>query len=444
MRCQTACAIAWAFFVCACAGADVAWTVSATDTANGILHVTLRIPDERIGEREHVSLTFPDAHGYSGAVSNLRAERDGASVPVESETTDRSVRFKLHAAAADGDLLVHYDVDSRFYPPGSEDGARRDARGILEPNLGILRTRTVFAAGSHMGVESRVTFDLPESWIAVTPWQRDAGAFLVPANTLRDTEYVGVGPFDVTDQTIAETPYRIASMGAGEDLVARLPALLETAQRIAGAPPRDSDVIHTVILTPRGFLQGGSAGRRSVVQGASPVTLAHEIFHWWNHSGIATPEARWFTEGFTEYFAIRIAEASGLIDAAYAQTCFADLNAEMRLLERDEVLSLAEASRRYGERYAQRIVYGKGALLAYWMERLLEKTGRELSAVLPIVFADSEKRHTNADLFDAFDVAFDGALNDAFRTYIESAKPLPDLGLPDATGESGRTRFLPE
>lgn len=445
MRFRTAYAIAWAVFVCGNAGAaEVRWTVSATDTANGILRVSLRIPIDRVGERDYATFTFPDAHGYSGTVSHFRAKAGGQSVRIDAEPTERGARFRVQKPSIEHDLLVQYDVDSRFYPPGSDDGSRRDARAILEPELGILRTRTVFAAGSHLGMEGRVTIKLPPGWLAVTPWEIDGDSFVLAPNALRDTEYLAVGPFDLTDRHISGTDYRIATMGAGEDLVERLPALIETAQRFAGVPPRDADAIHTVILTPRGFLQGGSAGRRTVVQAANPVTLAHEVFHWWNHSAIAEPDARWFTEGFTEYFAIRIAEDSGLIDSAYAEACIADLNGEVRFLERDNALSLVEASSRYGEREAQRIVYGKGALLAYWMNRELEKTGRELNALLPVVFHDAKKRHTNADLFHAFDVVFDGALNDAFTTYVESAEPLPDLGLPEATGESGRTRFLPK
>lgn len=449
IRFATAHAHAWAVFVSALTlsapslGA-IAWTVAVNDPASGTVQVTLEIPLDSIGERAHLDLTFPDAHDFSGRVSAFHAQAGSKSIEVQERHTERSQRFRMPLAdKSKRPIAIGYTVDARFYPPGSEDGARRDARAIMESDLGVLRTRTIFAAGLHTSQTARVRFELPKDWIAVTPWDRDEDGFILPPNALRDTEYLGIGPFDVSEIRIAETQCRIGSMGAGNELVERLPALIEFEQRIAGTAPRSAHQRHSVILVPRGFIQGGSAGRRSVVQSPNPVTLAHEVFHWWNHAGIAAPEARWFSEGFTEYFAIEAARASGLVSDAYAESCYADLDGEMRHLERDGAVSLADASRRYGEREAQRLVYGKGALFAYWMDRELHTDGRDLSAVLPVVFADPNRRHDNAALAHAFDLAFDGAMNDAFHTYVGTATPLPDLGLPEATGESGRTRFLP-
>jgi len=444
--------VAWAFLVCllalvtsAAAENEVEWTVAIDDPTSGKLKVMLRIPLASIGNRSPLGFTFPDAHDFSGRVSGFRVSIASKSVETEEHTTQRGVSYRAPIADESGEsIVVAYTVDARFYPPGSEGGARRDARAILEPELGVLRTRTVFVAGQHTALAARLTFDLPEGWGAITPWDQESNTFLLPPNALRGkTEYLGIGPFEVTETEIGATPYRIGAMGAGNELIEKLPALIEFEQRIAGTSPRDANARHSIVLAPRGFIQGGSAGRLSVVQSPNAVTLAHEIFHWWNHSGIATPEARWFGEGFTEYFAIQAAVASGLISGAYAKLCFADLNGEMRFLERDGPVSLADASQRYSEREAQRLVYGKGALFAYWLDSELRKVDRELHEVLPVVFANPNRRHDNGALAEAFDLAFEGAMNDAFNMYVENANPLPDLGLPEATGKSGRTRFLP-
>ncbi len=425
---------------------EAIWTVSTNAPLDGTLHVRLEIPRDVFSDRAHLDFTFPDAHDFSGRVFSFEAWAGSKPIEIQERPAERSQGYRVPLAGESSEAIaIEYTVDARFYPPGSTDGARRFARAILEPELGVLRTRTVFAAGRHTALAARVTFKLPKGWAAVTPWDRDENSFILPPNALRGkTEYVGVGPFDISEIWIGTTPYRIGSIGAGNELIEKLPALIEFEQRIAGASPRDADARHSIILAPRGFMQGGSAGQRSVVQSPNPVTLAHEIFHWWNHPGIVAPEARWLSEGFTEYFAIRAALATGLISNAYAETCFADLDGEMRHLERDGAMSLAEASRRYGESEAQRLVYGKGALFAFWMDQELAKDDRDVSALLPIVFANPNKRHDNRALAEAFDRAYDGAMNDAFHTYVETAARLPDLGLPDATGESGRTRFLPD
>ncbi len=442
----------WAVFICtvalvspAAAKGEVEWTVSIDEPAGGRLRVRLEVPLESFENRTYLDFTFPDSHDFSGSVFEFQAFAASESIEANERTVGQGRGYRVAIdGVSDDTIVVEYIVAANFYPPGSENGARRDARSILEPELGILRTRTIFAAGRHVALASRLTFELPDGWILVTPWDRESDVFIIPPNALQGmTEYLGIGPFDMTEVQIGATQYRLASMGAGSELVNKLPALLEVEQQSAGTAPRDAELRHSIILAPRGFIQGGSAGRRSVVQSPNPVTLAHEIFHWWNHSGIAAPEARWFSEGFTEYFAVRAALASGLISEMYAQTCFADFNGEMRYLEREGAVSLADASRRYNEREGQRLVYAKGALLAYWMDGELRKDGRELRAVLPIVFADPNRLHDNAALSGAFAVAFEGSMNEAFARYVEAANPLPDLGLPEATGKSGRTRLLP-
>ncbi len=98
------------------------------------------------------------------------------------------------------------------------------------------------------------------------------------------------------------------------------------------------------------------------------LNLSHEIFHEWNGHTIATapPEEhyKWFSEGFTEYYADRMARAAGLLtDSGYIDRVNAGLRAYY--LSPLHGSSLTEIERRYWvDANANRYPYYQGYALA--------------------------------------------------------------------------------
>jgi predicted metalloprotease with PDZ domain len=112
--------------------------------------------------------------------------------------------------------------------------------------------------------------------------------------------------------------------------------------------------------------------------------LLHEMFHEWNGRtiGLQAPEEElyWFSEGFTSFYARRLALRGGWIDAeAYAR--------ELSEVLRDHALSPARsasasdlAQRFWSDRDAQRMPYLRGDLLACLVDHAIRaKSGGERS-----------------------------------------------------------------
>ncbi|NUM56303.1 MAG: hypothetical protein HUU46_21910 [Candidatus Hydrogenedentes bacterium] len=344
-----------------------------------------------------------------------------------------------------GTVRIAYDVDPTFYPPASDRATAADARARVTGDLGVLRTTTILPQRIVAGAE-RIRFDLPGGWTAVTPWVEHDGAFVLGEGAGgMIPEYIGIGPISVTEFSADEILFRVGVCVGVEGMEnTSLLRVLKIERDIAACAPGAPGDIFCVIVVPRGFIRGGSSGQFSAVQPPEAVTLAHEMFHWWNTSRLIKPDANWFHEGFTEYYGICAARDAGLIDAEFATACFADLNAEMRYLEGDKPVSLLDASALSQRDFKmRRIVYAKGALLALLMERELKVQGKTLNEAMASILALGRGNLSNDDLRGQFREVYGGAVDGMFNQYVLEANPLPDLELPAATGKTGVAKYLP-
>ena len=118
------------------------------------------------------------------------------------------------------------------------------------------------------------------------------------------------------------------------------------------------------------------------------VFLAHEYFHTWNSQrigglvdGPSQPEGYWFSEGFTDYYARRLALRSGLIDL---ETFAADWNRTLEPYGISPVRTAPNAdivARFWSNDDVHKLPYQRGAQFAVLMEaRLKDKGG--LDAIL--------------------------------------------------------------
>ena len=147
------------------------------------------------------------------------------------------------------------------------------------------------------------------------------------------------------------------------------------------------------------------------------AVLAHEMVHWWNHSGLTTAEAAWFREGLTNYYGIELARESGAWSREAADGCLADLEAEMRLLERDGAASLADASRAYRQDpRLRRLVYSKGTLFSMLLDRELAGAGRSLDESVRALLANGHRGLTNGDIRDVLSRTYGGLIDPTFAS----------------------------
>jgi hypothetical protein len=427
-------------------GPRIHWSVRIDEPSHGIAHVEGRLSAYENSGVSSIALDFLDlATEPSRLAAPSARTAAGGPVPVQSVPT-RPGRFTLELAGRTGTVTVQYTIDPTYFPPGSQARGPTDARSRIAPELAIVRTTSLLPQVDLQDLEESVRFVLPEGWVAVTPWPARGDTLLLGSHADPTVDYLALGPFRLAEIAAGDRVIRIAMASGGVPLsLGEIASIFHAAVEVVGIPPPAEGNILTVAVVPTAFMQGGAAGRHSIVQSASPEVIAHEMFHWWNHSGLTTAEATWFREGLTNYYGIQLARASGAWTDEGAADCLADLEAEMRYLERDGASSLAEASRAY--RYdpaLRRLVYGKGTLFSLLLERQLSGAGRTLDEVTRALLAHGYQNLGNQDIRRVVSEVYNGLVDTTFDTYVSGVAELPALGLGVPMGRSGCARFLPE
>jgi len=422
----------------------VVYVVRIAEPASGLVRVHAEIPRQALAGDRILRIRFGGLGPESDALETLRAVADGRSLDVTYEAggADRVALITLNEAPEP--LILEYTLDPTFFPPGSTSTTPADARARIGPDFAILRTSRLFPTFDGHAFAAHVAFDLPEGWEAVTPWSREGDGFRLSPDDHAAVDYVGLGPFEIGAVTVDGTPFlvavqvRTARWGAVE-----VAALVRHYASLAGVTPLGTEP-RAVIIVSASFMRGGAAGHRSIVQGSSAVTLAHEVFHWWLRAGLVRPEAAWFGEGVTNYYGITAARDAGLITEDEADECLADLSAEMTFLEAEGVRSLESVSTDYGrDSGAHRLVYSKGTLFAVFLQQALGSHGRTLDDVIDAILSEGRDGLTNADLRAAFARVYGTEIASMFDAFVTNARALPDLGLGPASGESGCARTRP-
>ncbi len=113
-----------------------------------------------------------------------------------------------------------------------------------------------------------------------------------------------------------------------------------------------------------------------------PVFLTHEYFHTWNSEqlgglvdGADEPLGYWFSEGFTDYYARRLALRSGLISL---ESFVADWNQALTAYATSPVRNAPNAeipARFWRDKDVQKLPYQRGALVAVMINQRLKPQG---------------------------------------------------------------------
>ncbi len=412
--------------------------VRVLDPASGLVHVRMRIPTSII-PRGYLDMGFLPARQRPGALRSFAAREGGRFLNVVEPDGSRPYIKRIEIPKTAGVVQVDYTLDPIYYPPGmGRDPA--EARSRVTSALGVLRTSAIFPRFELSGLDAEVKLALPPGWVAVTPW-RDMGAgFYLSAAEFEATDYLAVGPFHVLDVDVGDASVRVAVPEGETDVAGMVRRLVRQAARVMKTPVPRAGRMSVIVVPPR-FMRGGSAGERSVVQPASPAVLAHEILHWWNSASLTKDEAAWFREGFSEYYGLKVARDAGLVSGAEALDCLADMAGEMRWLESVRPFALGDVSLAFDEPHARRLVYAKGALYAYLLDRRLAAVDRSLDEVLREIAAEERTGLGNGDLRGLFHRVYGGFADPSFDAYVFRGERLPDLGLPRGSGTSGCARY---
>ena len=265
-----------------------------------------------------------DTGGWPVLVRNLRITDDqGRSIEA---TRAGAVGWRL-ARPYTGRLHVHYEVDDSLLAENHWPAERESV--FADESHVVLVGRSLFITTPAATV-SRVRFDLPKPWVAVTPWRREsATTFSVSGRADLQENLIALSK--TAPDVITARGFRVFVVALGQWESARsevkrvLRAVIPQLVRIMGFREHDQYVVALLPLQER----GGESFRRSfaMTTDEQPTrensagwgnTIAHEVFHYWNGwrlRGTNYASSQWFQEGFTEYAANIALPAAGLIDA---------------------------------------------------------------------------------------------------------------------------------
>ena len=430
-------------YICSAATGAVIWNVRIGDPASGVVTIGVSISAQDLPTSRALNVVFQDTTiENTGRIVSFRADADDDSANVTRADRSGRVGYSISIPADADNVFFEYKLNPEFYP-GDGPADPMHARGKLSAEGAVLRTRTIFPAINALSKHHEVTLALPAGWSALTPWNEVGEHFVVPSTDWSNTEYLVAGELDSSEFTINDVVIRTGALQGATISSNAVANILERISSTFGPIPGADGGPRCVAVVPSGFIHGGSAGERSTVQSPDAVTLAHELFHWWNPGSRCAPDARWFAEGFTTFFGIVFAEECGLIDAKSAMMHFADLQGEMQYLEAGLPIALAAASRESEDLRRSRVMYSKGALLAKIVQGELSAKNLDLNTYVRRIVAMPAKRLTNEILVQEFHAEFGEEFAARFERWIQEPISLPTLPLGQATGKSGSARLLP-
>jgi predicted metalloprotease with PDZ domain len=374
-----------------------------------------------------------DAQGWPALVKNLRVS-DERGRPVGVTPADKS-GWRLDRELA-GRLVVRYEVDYSALAargwPAPRESAFADADNL------VIVGRSLFITTPEVGA-SQVKFSLPQSWRAVTPWERRpvvADSFAARSAQDLVENLVVLTRSAPEEVTAGRFRLLVASMGHWQpvrpEVRETLGALVQRFVRLMEFKESES---YLVVLLPV-VDSGGEAFRRSFALTVDTPpsranralwgnTIGHEIFHFWNGwrlRGADYATSQWFQEGFTEYVAnVSMAEA-GLIGPDDLRRKLAEHVRNSRRLT---------TSLEGGGTHKGPPLYSGGALVAFSWDVLIRDAShgkRDLGDFLRALWRRTEGGQRTYEWHD-IQVALNAASAqdwDAFhRAYIQGTEPLP-------------------
>lgn len=241
-----------------------------------------------------------------------------------------------------GDGELRSDDEQTVWRPERSGGAihwqveiahRRNQNGydaLLDPNWGILRAEDVIPRAKSRALKgtkskTRLRFELPKNWSAVTEYPLQDDAFIVEKASRNYDEpsgWMAIGELGVRRETIAGTRVAVAAPTGHStrrmDMLALLNwSLPEVIQVTQNTLPRLT-IISAMDPMWRGGLSAPASiyihADRPLISENATSTLLHEVMHVALRLDVA-PDSDWITEGLAEFYSLELLKRSGAISA---------------------------------------------------------------------------------------------------------------------------------
>jgi predicted metalloprotease with PDZ domain len=267
------------------------------------------------------------------------------------------------------------------------------AEPIVRPDWAYLIGYTAFADVDGRGAQpARVSLQAPPGWKVATDLAQleQSGA---TADTVQQSATLMAPDLRVLTRMDQGAPVRVAIRGhfgfKDEDFADLAFKVVQAERAFWKARPKP----FLVTVGPFAPVASGSSFRGTnlvdsfgVISTANleldtlRVLLAHEYFHTWNSTelgglaqGPKEPEGYWFSEGFTDFYARRLALRAGLVDLDGFVNAWNDGLAEYHSSGVRNTPNAEIAASFWSNPEMNRLPYGRGAVFAALMERRLRE-----------------------------------------------------------------------
>ena len=279
-----------------------------------------------------VELTISQAEGFLRELHMPYDDRMLGEIEGDGEITIADGRIRWRPPADGGSLrwfatINHLRNGETFDAYLGDDWALFRAEDVIPPTGTRTRPRSVS--------KTRLMFDLPDGWSAVTEYFRRSNVFDVSNPDRRfdkPTGWIVLGKLGVRHETVAGVRVVVAAPVGHDvrrlDILAMLNWNLPDLVRLLPDFPRRL----TVISAGEPMWRGGlSAPRSFYVHAGRPLisengtsTIMHEAIHV--GLGVAAVRgADWITEGLAEYYGLEILRRSGTISERRFRSARAEL-----------------------------------------------------------------------------------------------------------------------
>ncbi len=272
---------------------------------------------------------------------------------------------------------------------------------------------------------------IPQDWRLVSSWSIDRRVEKVETTLrgLRKAVFVG-GDFRTAR---SEKGLMLVTRGAWSFSDASLLTLMDRIAEFHTAVWQDRGVAgHRIFLAPSERSWGGEGRTNSLIMEGSPETydarefarlLAHELFHEWNPRRLNYPDDEtlyWFTEGFTEYYAVACVWRAGIwtfdqVLDHFNRQARAYFGSSARNLTPSRMVEL-----RQSDKAANQLPYQQGYLLAaHW-----NSGGKTLDVAMRNLLRDNREPLSNARIVKALRSIGIGKAEEEIQRFVVEGKTI--------------------
>lgn len=351
-------------------------------------------------------LLFPaEWGGYPGLlarINRIEAWGPGGSLEVRAALEGFSSGHRVVPIERSGSVTFGYDVV--FGPPAESRLYHRVSQ--LAPSGGHLLGSDIFPRiwlGNPTSEPQPGVIQLrglPPGWRVATVAERSGTGYRL--DDVRNTLFV-VGPLRTRTVRIGPRSLQIALLGEWSNPDDRL---IDAVERIGGAlhgmagdawgpgeylyatgrvpPDVPGRSVGGQVVGPSAIVYLGGDPQPEVEFDRWISTTAHELMHWYIPQAFGFEEnpPAWFSEGFTDYFALKAALAGDLIRG---EEFLAEIGERMARYQASPLFgraSMADAQQDFWEDDAYRYIYDGGALAALLLDLGFQARGRSLEGAL--------------------------------------------------------------